>query len=90
MTIPIRHSQEIARALSRTLVADALVAGLRALWLPLMILAVAGALGGLTQRLPAPVMSLFAGLALLLEFVASGPVVQTYAPITQPKAQRLM
>ncbi|MEN9856446.1 MAG: hypothetical protein RLZZ157_1572 [Pseudomonadota bacterium] len=35
-------------------------------------------------------MSLLAGLALLLAFVASGRVVQTFAPITQPKAQRLM
>lgn len=66
---------------------EAVVRGLRALWPALMLLAGAGALGVLTQKLPSALISLFAGVTLACAAWLFYRAVKEFTPIDEEEAK---
>jgi len=87
---PTTPPLSIRRALARTISADALVKGLRTLWSPLCLMAVIGAAGGLTEALPAALVSAGAGLAWLFSAYLFWRGWQLFHPMTEQDAGRAL
>jgi hypothetical protein len=66
---------------------EAIVHGLRSLWPALMLLAGAGAFGGLTQKLPPAFLSILAGLVLVRAAWLFYRAVTQFAPIDEQEAK---
>ncbi len=90
MLAPTTPPLSIRRALARTISADALVKGLRTLWSPLCLMAVIGAAGGLTEALPAALVSAGAGLAWLFSAYLFWRGWQLFHPMTEQDAGRAL
>lgn len=90
MLAPTTPPLSTRRALARTISADALVKGLRTLWSPLCFMAVIGAAGGLTEALPAALVSAGAGLAWLFSAYLFWRGWQLFHPMTEQDAGRAL
>ena len=90
MLAPTTPPLSTRRAIARTISADALVKGLRTLWSPLCFMAVIGAAGGLTEALPAALVSAGAGLAWLFSAYLFWLGWQLFHPMTEQDAGRAL
>jgi hypothetical protein len=83
---PTTPLTKVTRAIVATKRRDAVVTSLRALWPPLMVLAAVGALGFVTQNLPAALVSLLAGVALVAAAWLFYRAVQGFNPMGDEQA----
>ena len=77
----------VRRAIITTMRGESLVRGLRSLWPALMVLAGAGALGLLTSKLPAALLSICAGVTLALAAWLLYRAMAGFTPIDEHEAK---